>query len=297
MTRFTTPRATNFYYSFVLLSPEKRRAIEAVYAFARRGDDLADNGLAPDEARQRLARYRSALDQCYNRVACLQANASPLVQPPGELSRVRFEEQAGVEALAEAVERFKIPRQPFDDLIRGFEMDLGRTSYRTFNDLALYCYRVASTIGLISIEIFGYSNPQARQYAVDLGMALQLVNILRDLQSDARSGRVYLPQEDLEGFGVSADDLRTGRLTGATLELVRFECARARHYFELARHALPPGDRHSLIAAEVMGATYWELLRRIERRGYNVFGARVGIPRPLRLWIALRVYLGKDWHR
>ena len=164
---FTTSTATNFYYSFVFLPPEKRRAIEAVYAFARRGDDIVDSSLAPDVAAQEMARYRAALDDCFAGRA-----ATPELR-----------------ALAQSIARFKIPRQPFEDLILGLEMDLSVTRYDTFADLALYCYRVASTVGLIAVEIFGYTNPRTRDYAVNLGMALQLVNILRDLESDARRGR------------------------------------------------------------------------------------------------------------
>src|SRR2546426_3438164 len=169
--RFTTSRATNFYYSFLFLPREKRRAIESVYAFARRGDDLADGDLGPDEAAREIARYREALDGCY-------AGRTDGHNSAPEIS-----------ALAETVQRYKIPRRYFDDLILGLEMDLGGARYPTFEDLAVYCYRVAGAIGLISIEVFGYRNPATREYAVSLGTALQLVNILRDLQSDARRGR------------------------------------------------------------------------------------------------------------
>lgn len=276
--RLTTPRLTNFYYSFVFLPGDKRRAVEAVYAFARRGDDVADAGLSPDEARLEISRYREALEACYSNDG----------QAPND---------AGLRALTESIRRFRIPRRHFDDLIRGLEMDLGGERYETFEDLALYCYRVASTIGLIAIEIFQYINPGARDYAVNLGVALQLVNILRDVQSDACRGRVYLPREDLERFGVRADDLREGRYSAPFVDLMRFESERARRYFGLARRALPPEDRRSMVAAEIMAAIYWRLLARIERRGYNVFGTRVHLSRALKFWTALSVYLGAEWHR
>lgn len=272
---FATAGATNFYYSFLFLPPEKRRAIEAVYAFARRGDDVADSGLSPENAAQEIARYRQALDDCY-----AGRGGSP------ELC-----------ALAESIQRFKIPRQPFEDLILGLEMDLGVARYETFDDLSLYCYRVASTIGLIAIEIFGYQSSRARDYAVSLGMALQLVNILRDLESDGRRGRVYLPCEDLEHFGVRPNDLLAGRYNDPFIELMQFECDRARHYFDLARQALPPEDRRSMIPAEIMAAIYWRLLKRIQQRSYYVFGDRVRLSRPLKLWTALSVYLGAEWHK
>jgi phytoene synthase len=176
-------------------------------------------------------------------------------------------------------------------------MDLKPARYETFEDLSLYCYRVASTIGLIAIEIFGYRNPRARDYAVNLGIALQLVNILRDLQSDARRGRVYLPREDLERFGVCPEDLLAGRTSDPFIELMQFEADRARHYFDLARQMLLSEDRRSLVAAEIMAAIYWRLLGRIQDRRYNVFGGPVRLSRLLKFWIALTVYLGAEWHK
>ncbi len=294
MIRLTKPRTTNFYYSFLFLPPEKRRAIEAVYAFARRGDDLADSGLDPEDARLRLDRYRATLDRCYDG------------SKRGEHDRAGRSSSAEVAlteytlaeaALAEAIRRFRIPRRPFDDLILGFEMDLEGARYCTFDDLSVYCYRVASVIGLIAIEVFGYSNPETRQYAVNLGVALQLVNILRDVHRDALAGRVYLPEEDLASFGVSPGDLSVGDLSDPVARLMRFECSRAREYFQLARQSLPAEDRRSMLAAEIMGATYWELLRRIERRGYDVFRERIRLSRARKLWIALQVYWGREWCR
>ena len=273
--RLTSVHSTNFYYSFVFLPPEKRRAIEAVYAFARRGDDIADSHLTNEAAAAEIARYRAALEDCYAGRA----------------------DTPELHALAEAVERFKIPRRPFEDLILGLEMDLNGTRYQTSDELALYCYRVASTIGLISIEIFGYRHPSARDYAVNLGMALQLVNILRDLKSDGRRGRLYLPLEDLERFGVRPAEILEGSYSDPFIELMQFECDRARRYFDLARQALAPEDRRSMVAAEIMAAIYWRLLKRIQQRRYNVFGERVRLSRPLKFWTALSVYGGFEWHR
>jgi len=277
-THFTNARVTTFYYAFVFLPREKRHAIEAVYAFARRGDDVTDSGLDPAEAPAALARYRQALDACY-------ANDTGHLDAPE------------LHALAEAIKRFKIPRKPFEDLILGLEMDLAGARYQTFDELSLYCYRVASTIGLICIEIFGYHNPRTREYAVNLGTALQLVNILRDLQRDAQRGRIYLPQEDLDRFGVRPAELLTAAYTDPFIELMQFECDRARHYFDMARQMLPAEDRQSMKAAEIMAAIYWGILKRIQKRCYNVFGKRVRVPRPLKLWAALTVYLGAEWHK
>lgn len=272
---FTASSATNFYYSFVFLPPEKRRAIEAVYHFARRGDDITDSSLTREEAAREIAVYRATLDECF-----AGRGATP------ELV-----------ALAESIGRFNIPRRPFEDLILGLEMDLNGTKYQTFDELSLYCYRVASTVGLISIEIFGYHNPSAREYAVNLGKALQLVNILRDLESDARRGRLYLPQEDLDRFGIRPGEIMEGRYSDPFIELMQFECDRARGFFDSARKALAPEDRRSMIAAEIMGAIYWRVLGRIRERRYNVFGERVRVSRPLKFWTALRVYLGFEWYK
>jgi phytoene synthase len=273
--RFATPRVTNFYFSFVFLPRPKRRAIEAVYAFARRGDDIVDEGLPPAEAERQLACYREALEACYS--------ASPALPDPA------------LTALAESIWEFKIPRQPFEDLIRGLEMDLHGARYATFEELSLYCYRVASTIGLIAIEIFGYSDPRTRDYAVNLGKALQLVNILRDVGSDARRGRIYLPREDLERFGLRPEHLLSQVYSDAFAEMMQFESQRARQFFAAARQSLPPQDRRAMVAAEIMGAIYWRLLRRIEEHRYRVFGERVRLPALTKLWEALRVYLGAEW--
>ena len=283
---FTNALATNFYYSFLFLPREKREAIEAVYAFARRGDDLADGALSPQEAAREIALHRQALDRCY----AGDPSKSGEGGVDGELA-----------ALARAIRRFHIPRRPFDDLILGLEMDLGMdrsaATYRTFEELQVYCHRVAGTIGLISIEVFGYRSPTASDYALNLGTALQLVNILRDLQADARRGRVYLPQEDMDRFGVSAADLAEGRTTSSFVELLRFECGRARGFFDRARANLAAEDRRSLVAAEIMGAIYWRLLRRIEKCAHRVFRGRVHLSRPVKFWTALSVYCGAEWQK
>jgi squalene synthase HpnC/squalene synthase HpnD len=275
--KLTNAHVTNFYYSFVFLPREKRRAIEAVYAFARRGDDIVDGNLGPKEAARAIAQHRAQLDAAY----------APAPEATEELR-----------ALAEAVQRFKIPRQYFADLIAGMEMDLegrGLVRYTTFDDLARYCFHVAGTVGLIAVEIFGYRDPRAHDYALNLGTALQLVNILRDVESDARGGRIYIPREDLERVGVRPSDLEAKRCDERFIKLMEFECARARDYFESARKNLAPEDRRSMIAAEIMGAIYWRILKRIVARGYNVFGERVRISRPQKFWTALTVYLGKEW--
>ncbi len=276
--RLTKPQVTNFYYSFVFLPANKRRAIEAVYAFARRGDDIADSGLEAAEATRYLADYRNALEACY------AGHGEALEEP-------------AIRALARTVREFKIPRQPFEDLILGFEMDLAGTHYETLEDLSLYCYRVASTIGLIAIEIFGYTIPQTRDYAVSLGKALQFVNILRDIQSDTARGRIYLPREDLERFGVRPADLISANYNDAFIEMMQFECDRARGFYQAAQQLLPPQDRRSMVVAEIMAAIYWRILKRIQKRSYNVFGERIRLSRIEKVWTALSVYLGAAWQK
>jgi len=278
---FTNSRTTNFYFSFLFLPAEKRRAIEAVYAFARRGDDAVDAARSATEAARQLDRYRRDLDICYE-----DQNSSLGGGWPVEL-----------QALREAIRLFRIPRCHFDELIHGFEMDLNGTRYGTVDELSLYCYRVASTIGLIAIEIFGYQNPRTRDYAINLGMALQFVNILRDLGSDARRGRVYIPRDDLGRFQVPAEALLEGHPSGHLNDLIAFEAGRARNYFKCARKALSAEDRRSMLPAEIMAAIYWRLLGRITRGDYNVFRERAALSRPLKLWTALSVYLGAEWFR
>jgi phytoene synthase len=189
------------------------------------------------------------------------------------------------------VRQYDLPRPQFEALIDGVEMDLDHARYPTFDALSQYCRRVASAVGLVCVEIFGYTDPRARDYADSLGMALQLTNIIRDVAVDLRRGRVYLPAEDLMRFGVTVDALSTGKVTREIRELLRFECERAKEYYARAAQQLPRSDRRSLVAAEIMGAIYYEILRRIERADYDVFSQRIRVPRPQRAVIALRVWL------
>jgi 15-cis-phytoene synthase len=174
-------------------------------------------------------------------------------------------------------------------------MDLDRSTYETFEELYPYCYRVASAVGLCCIEIFGYTDTRARAYAVDLGVALQLTNIMRDVEPDARAGRVYLPQEELKRFGVTGDDLSAARYTPAFVRLMEHQAARARGYYERAWAALPRADARTLFAAEIMGRTYYALLRLMEQRRFRVFGERVSVPTSRKLAIALRSWARSRW--
>jgi phytoene synthase len=199
------------------------------------------------------------------------------------------------------VARFPIPRSCFEDVVAGCRMDLTTRRYATFADLRLYCERVASAVGLASIEVFEYENPRTREYAVELGLALQLTNILRDLAPDAGRDRIYLPLEDLARFGVSEDEIlaasrdprapRRPELTG----LLAFEADRAREYYAAAAARLPEEDRRSMLAAEIMGTIYRALLEKLARRGYPIGGPRVQLNRPRKAWLALRTVPRVYW--
>ncbi len=266
-------RDTSFYYSFLVLPPRKRSAIIAVWDFCRAVDDAVDEA-APGDAgsvAEQLAMWRREV------AACFDASQTPSTEQGRTLKPV--------------VQEFNLPRAPFEELIRGVEMDLDHTRYPTFEALTEYCGRVASMVGLICVEIFGYRDPRTRDYAVDLGMALQLTNIVRDVATDLRRDRIYLPLEDLERFGVSEQALRDGKVTPAVRELLRHECARAREYYRRASADLPPGDARSLVAAEIMGGIYFAILQRIEQAAYDVFTQRIRVPRPARAVIALKIWL------
>ena len=279
-------RDTSFYYSFLVLPPRKRRAIVAVWDFCRAVDDAVDevaDGVADeagDTARLRaeaqLAMWRAELAACY---AGDSVGTSDRSGPRTTQAM----------ALQPYIREFNLPRVPFEELIDGVAMDLGQVRYPTFDALAEYCRRVASTVGLICIEIFGYRDAAARAYAVDLGMALQLTNIVRDVAADLRQGRLYLPTEDLVRFGVTEEALRLGQVTPPVRELLRFECERARDYYARAAAGLPAADTRSLVAAEIMGGIYLAILQRIERAAYDVFQQRIRVPRPHRALIALRI--------
>lgn len=265
----TRAGAKNFYYAFLTLPRAKRRAIYAAYAFCRLCDDIADE---PDPAGDRRAR----LDQVRADLAAAYEG-----QPGGHV----------FSALAHAARRYGIPERYFRDVVTGVEMDLTRARYRSFEDLRGYCYHVAGAVGLICIEVCQYSDPKAREYAVDLGTAMQLTNILRDIEQDARNGRVYLPQEDLARFGYSEQDLLGGVVDDRFRSLMRFEVERARSFFAGGEKLLPLLDRRARACPEVMFRIYRKLLTRIEERGYDVFGRRVSLSTPAKLSIMARSWL------
>jgi 15-cis-phytoene synthase len=276
--RLTRASGTNFYYAFLLLPAEKRHAIYALYSFCRVIDDCVDEEGGEGEAG--LSRWEQEVDRAY------------AGRPATELGR----------DLARVLARFPVPRSALLDIVAGCRMDLETHRYATFPDLRVYCERVASAVGLASIEVFGYSDPCTREYAVELGLALQLTNIIRDVGVDAARDRIYIPLEDLGRFGVLEDTILAASRGPApfrpeTRALLAFEAERARGHYERARQLLPASDRRSMLAAEIMGAVYREILDTIVRRGYPLGGPRVALSRPRKAALALgtlvRVWFGR----
>ncbi|MFI5179280.1 MAG: phytoene/squalene synthase family protein [Vicinamibacterales bacterium] len=266
-------RKTSFYYSFLVLPPDQRRAIVAVWDFCRAVDDAVDEAPAGSDrpaGGDTVSFWRDELAKCFD-------GATPST--------------AEGRGLQPFVRQFNLPRQAFDDVIDGVAMDLETTRYATFDELFEYCRRVASAVGLVCIRLFGCTNLRAEEYALNLGVALQLTNILRDVKDDLAKGRVYLPLDDLAAHGVKVDDLAAGVMTDGVRRLMAFESQRAREFYRRAVDARPPEDRGRLVAAEIMRAVYFETLRRIERCGYDVFTTRTRVPRARQAMIAVRQWL------
>ncbi|HYE75167.1 MAG TPA: presqualene diphosphate synthase HpnD [Blastocatellia bacterium] len=270
---------SNFFYSFLFLPRHKREAIMDVYAFCRAVDDVVDDivdkSASSDESvrqqlMEELTKWRVELDALY------------AGHPSWPQTR----------RLQRTLKRFPMPKEYFEEMVAGCEMDLFHTRYETFDDLYQYCYRVAAITGLMCIEIFTYKSPRTREYAVNLGLALQLTNILRDLKEDASRGRVYLPQEDLRRFNYSENDLMNNVINENFLALMKFECDRARSFYRRAQACLPEEDRPTLTAAQTMGRIYYRLLEQIEGFNYDVFNHRARLHRPERFLIALSEWSG-----
>lgn len=264
-------RDTSFYYSFLVLPAEKRRAIVAVWDFCRAVDDAVDEAEGASAAAE-VTRWREELARCFD---------GGVPQTPQGA------------ALQPLIPAFNLPRPAFEALIEGVEMDLHTTRYATFADLYEYCIRVASAVGLMCVEIFGCRDPKSRQYAIDLGVALQLTNILRDVPGDLERGRVYIPTEDLARFGCGDGDIGAeaahaghGVQSPAVRKLLAFQAERARDYYRRADAVLPRADARRLIAAKIMGAIYRGILDRIEAADYDVFSRVIRVPRPRRALIA-----------
>ena len=254
----TRKSASNLALAFVLLPKPKRDAMSALYAFCREVDDVADDEATPvAQRREQLAAWRDDVRR-----------AATGGRPEFPVNR----------ELQPVIQRFHLPFDSLDELIKGVEMDFDIKRYADYESLELYCYRVASVVGLLSIEIFGYNNPACRDYAIYLGQALQLTNILRDVRTDAERGRIYLPQSELARFQVSPDEILRHEYSERFAQLAASVAGRARNFYRLARETLPAEDRRAMVAAELMGSVYWRLLQKLEAKQFNVLG-----PEPTRL--------------
>jgi 15-cis-phytoene synthase len=257
---------SSFYYSFLFLPPAPRSAITALYAFCREVDDIVDETSDPDVARTKLAWWRQEVGNIFAGAA-----QHPVAR-----------------ALQSVVAAYALREAQFQTIIDGMAMDLDQTRYLDFAALEQYCHRVAGVVGLMSVEIFGYTNPGARAYGRDLGIAFQLTNIVRDVGEDARRGRIYLPQEDLARFGVAPSTLIGGQTSDAFRALMAFEVGRAREWYARAFAQLDPRDRSAQRAGLMMAAIYQALLDEIARDGYQVLDRRTSLTPLRKLWIAWR---------
>ncbi|MEY2547111.1 MAG: 15-cis-phytoene synthase [Verrucomicrobiota bacterium] len=244
----TRASKSNLALAFVALDRERRRDITVFYAFCRVIDDVVDaSTLDVDKKQRALNTWRAALRSP-------ETNESELAP-----------------AIRRLIDKYKIDIALFDEIIAGVEMDLRISRYATFDELRLYCYRVASAVGLVSIEIFGCRDPQSKDYAINLGLALQMTNIIRDVARDLGPNRIYLPEEDLARFNYSERDLQDRQYDSRFIALMEFEADRAENFFAQARQALPAQDRQSLVAAEIMRSVYHAILQRMKRDRFRVF--------------------------
>ncbi len=255
---------SSFYYSFLFLAPERRRAITALYAFCRAVDDIVDETHEDAVARTKLAWWRAEIAHLFDG------------KPQHPVSK----------ALAPAIHEFNLPQEHFLEIIDGMEMDLDYSSYETFKDLTLYCHRVASIVGIMSAEIFGYQDRQTLKYAHHLGMAFQLTNILRDVREDCRLGRLYLPLDELEKFDVSIDELRENHTSNKARALFEYQAKRAQDYYQKAYAALPMADRYTQRGGLIMAAIYRRILDKISSDNFNVLEKRISLTPIQKFWLA-----------
>ena len=246
--KITRQSKSNLALAFISLGRERRGDITTFYAFCRVIDDIADSKiLSVEEKQRRLKQWRG----------WLRATSTAEPSLAGEIRAL--------------IGKYSLSPEMLDEIIDGVEMDLSIGRYATFEELRLYCYRVASAVGLVSIEIFGYRNPACKEYAIQLGLALQITNIIRDVGKDLKDGRIYLPQEDLARFNYSEAELQDRQYNERFIRLMEFEAKRAKEFFARAAALLPREDRHSMVAAEIMASVYHALLQRMERDGFRVF--------------------------
>ncbi len=271
-TTLTKKSGSNFYYSFLFLPEKRRAAMYTIYAFCKEVDNAVDDPPAGSNPSKELQRWWDELQAAYEGTPTFPVTIS----------------------LAHHVREMAIPRAYFEELIKGVGMDLSAARYASMQDLSLYCYRVASVVGLICLHIFGPTSPRAQDYAVSLGMAFQLTNILRDIGTDAAQGRIYLPQEDLQQFGCAEKMILQQQENEALHTLLRFEAAKAHEYYAKAQAAfesLPAQDRRALTVSEIMRAVYFRILKKIEKPEHRIFGPRARLSTTHRLALAAGVWL------
>ena len=260
---------SSFYYSFLFLPSERRRAITALYAFCREVDDVVDECTEPQVAHVKLGWWRQEIADLY---------AGKPHHPVAQ-------------ALAPFTEKFRIPAVHLNEIIDGMEMDLTQTRYLDFTGLERYCYHVAGAVGLLAAGIFGYTNPRTLEYAKNLGTAFQLTNIIRDVGEDARKNRIYLPMDELKRFEVSASDILQARDSDNFRQLMAFQTRRAESFYEKAMQCLPPEDRRTQRAGLIMAAIYRATLAEIEQEGYQVLAQRTSLTPLRKLWLAWKTWI------
>lgn len=269
--KITQKSKSSFYYAFSVLPREKREAIYTVYSFCRQTDDIADSNDAPRNKEKTLNFWEKELFRQFN-----------------GYNDTRFLK------LWNIADKFRIPLDYFIELIKGVRMDLLNVRFESIDDLITYCYRVASVVGLMSIQIFGYKDDRVKEYAVNLGIALQLTNILRDVGVDAEMGRVYLPLEDLEKFGVSEKDILDKNDNKAFHLLMQHQYQRAIHFYRKADKILPASERRNMLPSQIMKNIYFHLLKNIEKSKFNVLNHKLEIPTFIKILIAFKTLLSES---
>jgi phytoene synthase len=265
----TVQSGSSFYYSFLFLPPERRRAITALYAFCREVDDTVDECTDESIARIKLAWWRTEVSSMY-----IGAGTHPVMQ-----------------ALQPHLAIYNLEEKHMQAIIDGMEMDLNQSRYLDYPAMKAYCWHVASVVGILSASIFGATNPQTLEYAEQLGLAFQLTNIIRDVGEDARKGRIYLPVNELQQFGVTAADLLNARHSDKFEALMRFQVARAQTAYDDAFALLPPEDRRAQRPGLMMAAIYRALLGEIGRDNYHVLTQRISLTPLRKLWLAWKTYI------
>ncbi len=259
---------SSFYYSFLFLPAEKRKAITALYAFCREVDDIVDDCVDPGIAETKLNWWREEINALYQGEA-----KHPVTQ-----------------ALHQSMQHFDLHREYLEEIIDGMQMDLHINRYKSFKDLQLYCHRVAGVVGLLAVEIFGYKERDTLKFAEGLGLALQLTNIIRDVREDASRDRIYIPLDELQRFNVKESDLQLPTTTEPVRALLEFQTQRAQQYYHTALSSLAASDRYNQVSSLIMAAIYQALLTEITKDKYQVLEHRIKLTPVRKLWIAWKTY-------